>query len=318
MTQVKDDRHAPPDHDPEPDLIEVQPRRTLLRRISHWLEHAQALKGWIAEARKRSRALDATFETIEHDSDIGGGMLAGALSYRLFVFLLPLAFFIVSGIGLLGDAIGKDPRLIANSVGFASVVTGEVASTAKSTSNWWVALTSFFALVYATRVLCRAVAIVHSLAWERTASSVKVTSHMLTVFASVVLGQIVFAAGVGAVGHQTVVGGIFVALLGAFVVAVLWLVVSLNLPHSSARWTDLIPGSVWYGVGLLCIQGFNVLVLGSLLQSKSTTYGALGIAGTLLLGLFFVGRVIVGAAVLNATLYRRAEPRRRNPDRSPG
>ena len=192
-------------------------------------------------------------------------MLAGALSYRLFVFLLPLAFFIVSGIGLLGDAIGKDPRLIANSVGFASVVTGEVASTAKSTSNWWVALTSFFALVYATRVLCRAVAIVHSLAWERTASSVKVTSHMLTVFASVVLGQIVFAAGVGAVGHQTVVGGIFVALLGVFVVAVLWLVVSLNLPHSSAGWTDLIPGSVWYGVGLLCIQGFNVLVLGSLL-----------------------------------------------------
>lgn len=305
MTQVEDDRHAPPDQDPEPDLIEIQPRRTLLRRVSHWLEHAQALKRWVAEARKHSKALDATFETIERDSDIGGGMLAGALSYRLFVFLLPLAFFTVSDIGLLGDAIGKDPHLIANSVGFASVVTGEVASTAKSTSNWWVALTSFFVLVYATRVLCRAVAVVHSLAWERTASSVKVSSHTLTVFASVVLGQIVFAAGVGPVGHQTLVGGIFVALLGVFVAGGLWLVASLNLPRSSAGWTDLIPGSLLYGVGVLCIQAFNVLILNSLLQSKSTTYGALGIAGTLLLGLFFVGRVIVGAAVLNATLYRR-------------
>ena len=72
------------------------PRRTLLQRLTHWLEHAQALRRWIEEARGRSAALDATFETIERDSNIGGGLLAGALSYRLFVFALPLAFFVVS------------------------------------------------------------------------------------------------------------------------------------------------------------------------------------------------------------------------------
>ena len=54
------------------------------------------------EARERSPALDATLETIELDSHIGGGILAGALSYRLFVFLLPLAFFLVSGLGVPG------------------------------------------------------------------------------------------------------------------------------------------------------------------------------------------------------------------------
>ncbi len=48
-------------------------------------EHARALRGWIEEARTRSAALDATFETIEPASDVGGNMLAGALSYRLFV-----------------------------------------------------------------------------------------------------------------------------------------------------------------------------------------------------------------------------------------
>src|SRR6266496_3346578 len=141
------------------------PRRTLLGRLTLWVEQAQALRGWIEQARKRSATLDATFETIERDSHIGGGILAGALSYRLFVFALPLAVFLVSGLGLLASALGTDPRLVANSVGFAGVVTKQVASTSKSTSSWWVALTSFFVLVYATSVLLRAVAIVHSLAW---------------------------------------------------------------------------------------------------------------------------------------------------------
>ena len=85
----------------------------------------------------------------------------------------------------------------------------------------------------------------------------------------------------------------------------LWLVLSLELSHRDARWTDLIPGSLFYAAGMVCIQIFNVLILGKLLQEKSTTYGALGIAAGLLLGLFFMGRVIVGAAVLNATLYER-------------
>ena len=91
----------------------------------------------------------------------------------------------------------------------------------------------------------------------------------------------------------------------------LWLVISLELAHSNARWPDLIPGSLFYAIGFVGVQTFNVRVLGKLLRSKSTTYGALGIAATLLLSFFFVGRVMVGAAVLNATLYERHS---RSPD----
>ena len=50
---------------------------------------------WKGRSRRGPRTLcDARrhFETIERDSHIGGGILAGALSYRLFVFALPLAF----------------------------------------------------------------------------------------------------------------------------------------------------------------------------------------------------------------------------------
>jgi uncharacterized BrkB/YihY/UPF0761 family membrane protein len=93
----------------------------------------------------------------------------------------------------------------------------------------------------------------------------------------------------------------------AFVFALsgLWLIVSLHVPHAGARSMQLLPGSLFYAVGVLCVVLFNILILDQLLKEKSSTYGALGIAATLLLGFFLMGRVIVGAAVLNVTLYER-------------
>lgn len=281
------------------------PRRTLLRRVTLWVEHARALSGWIEEARGRSAALDAIFETIERDSNVGGNMLAGALSYRLFVFSLPAAFFAVSGLGLLASAVGIEPHLISNSVGLGGVVTKQIASTSKGGSSWWVALSSFFVLVYATRVLLRAIAITHSLAWERSAASVKVSSHTFGVFSAALAGQFLLLVGLGAVKHQTLIGSLLTLVAFVFALAGLWLIISLEVSHSSARWTDLIPGALFYAVGFTGVVIFNILILGSVIHSKTSTYGTLGTAATLLLAFFFIGRVIVGAAVLNATLFER-------------
>lgn len=281
------------------------PRRTLLRRATGWIERAHALRGWVAAARRRSATLDASFETIERDSDLGGAMLAGALSYRLFVFALPLSFLLVSGLGLVASASGKEPNLIVDSVGLAGVVTRQVASASKGASNWWVALTSFFVLVYATRVLLRAVAIVHALAWERSASSVKVGARQLGVFGAAITGQLVLVGAVGAAAHRTVLGGLAAFVVFIVALAGLWLLVSLQVPHADARWTELVPGSVFYAIGSVAVVLFNALILGFLLESKSSTYGALGIAAGILLAFFLIGRVIVVAAALNVTLYER-------------
>ncbi len=295
-----------PDRIDQPGQLDLPPpKRTLLARFANWIEHARALRSWIEEARKASPALDATFETIEHDSHIGGGILAGALSYRLFVFVLPFAFFVISGLGLLASAFGTHPDVIANSTGFAGVVTKQVQS-ATGPSDWWVALTSFFVVVYALRVLLRAIAIVHALAWDGSAASVKVKPHALGIFSAAVVGQLLLVVGFGAIGHRTAIGGIIALLLFVLALAGLWLLVSLELSHRDARWTDLIPGSLFYAIGMVLVQVFNVLILEQLLKEKSTTYGALGIAAALLFGLFIVGRVIVGAAVVNATLYERS------------
>lgn len=280
-------------------------RRTLLRRVTAWTERAHTLKDRTARARQRSATLDATFETIEHDSDLGGAMLAGALSYRLFVFALPLSFFLVSIAGLLAQALGIEPDAIPSSVGFAGVITKQIASASNDSSNWWVAISSFAVLAYTTRVLFRAVSIVHALVWQRSAGAVKVRMHDLGVFAAAVAAQIALAAGVGAIHHRTTIGGLITLAAYVFAAAALWLVISLHVPHADATWNKLVPGAVLYGVGLTGVAAFNVLILGRLIESKSSTYGALGVAATLLLGFFFLGRIIVGAAVLNATLEER-------------
>jgi uncharacterized BrkB/YihY/UPF0761 family membrane protein len=280
-----------------------RPRPTLLHRVTAWVEQA-GVGSRVERARRRSATLDAAFETIERDSEIGGGMLAGALSYRLFVFALPLAFFLVSGLGLLANAVGSGPNALADSVGLAGVIAKQVAS-ASGSSSWWITLSAFLVLVYATRVLLRAVAIVHALAWERSAASVSVGARSLAVFGGVVICQVGLVAAVGAINRRTAIGGILAIVVFAFALGALWLLVSLRVAHANARWSDLIPGSLFYAFGVILVVLFNILIFDRLLEEKSSTYGSLGMAATLLLGFFLIGRVIVGAAVLNATLYDR-------------
>jgi uncharacterized BrkB/YihY/UPF0761 family membrane protein len=169
----------------------------------------------------------------------------------------------------------------------------------------WVALTSFLVLAYVTRVLLRALAIVHALAWERSAAGVTVSRRAFGVFSAAIVGQLALVAGVGAVRERTPAGGIAVLAVSVLGVAGLWLAVSLVLPRSTARWRDLVPGALLYGVGILGVQAFSVYLFGRLLESKSSTYGTLGAAAAILFALFLMGRVMVGAAVLNATLYER-------------
>jgi membrane protein len=281
------------------------PTPSVLQRLALALGRLRAQRERIELARVHSGPLDAALETVERDSQIGGGILAGALAYRVFVFALPLAFFLVSGLGVLARVLGVDPQAAGSDVGLAGLVTKQVASAANGSSSFWVALTSFLLLAYVTRVLLRAVAIVHALAWERSAAAVKVSPRALGVFAAAIVVQLTLVGGVGALREQSPAGG--VAVLPVFVLGVagLWLAVSLHLSHSAARWSDLVPGALLYGAGILGVQVFSVYALGRLLESKASTYGTLGGAAAVLLAFFFVGRVIVGAAVLNATLYER-------------
>ena len=50
--------------------------------------------------RERHESVDAVFEMVDRDGEVGGGIMAGALAYRLFIWLQPLALDAVGGLGL--------------------------------------------------------------------------------------------------------------------------------------------------------------------------------------------------------------------------
>jgi uncharacterized BrkB/YihY/UPF0761 family membrane protein len=287
----------------------AEPKPTLIRRLTLLLDRSRALRGRLEAARSRSRALDVSFEVIERDSDIGGGILGGALAYRLFVFFLPLAFLLVAALGLLSRWFDVSPQEVGKGVGVVSLVTKEVAASSRSGAGWWVALVAAVALVYVTTVLHRAVAIVHALAWQRSAAAAK-TERSLGVFVLGLVAQLVVTAGSGPLRPPTGLVNIVVLVAYPLGIGAIWLGMSLRLPHGAAGWRDLLPGAALYGIGLLLIHIFNVYILDRLHESRSSTYGALGAAAAILLGFYFIGRLIVGTAVLNATLYERRTGRR--------
>ena len=71
----------------EPVEVEVEP--TVAGRIARWTERARILRGHVEAARADHASLDFGFGLVERDSSIGGGLLAGALAYRLFVLAAP-------------------------------------------------------------------------------------------------------------------------------------------------------------------------------------------------------------------------------------
>src|SRR5512146_3528239 len=83
-----------------PDLTDRETDPASGGRLGRWLEHGRTVQARVEGARPQHATVDFGLTLLERDSTIGGGLLAGALAYRLFVLLLPTALLVVSGLGL--------------------------------------------------------------------------------------------------------------------------------------------------------------------------------------------------------------------------
>lgn len=294
--------------DPEHPGIEGEVEPTAAGRTARWAGRADAVRTRVEAARASHASVDVGFIVIERDSAIGGGLLAGALAYRLFVVLLPSALLFVSGIGVYASTAHKSPSTVAKEAGLHGLIASEVASSASSRSRWIVFLVMLPALLYALAKLYRALAIVHAIAWTGSGRGVRTTAKGVVVVGGAILGSVATAAAVGWIRRHEQLGSLPALAFYLVVAGSAWLAVSVYLPHLDARWTALIPGAVVVAIGLSFVNVFNVYVTTRLVENQANTYGALGIAAALLLSLVLVGRLIVVAAELNASLYDRRAP----------
>jgi uncharacterized BrkB/YihY/UPF0761 family membrane protein len=297
------DREPPDRSDRAPIEIEVEPEIT--GRLAAWIERTRVLRARAEAARARHASIDLGFSVLDRDAAVGGGLLAGALAYRLFVLLLPTALLFVSGLGLYADAADKSTATVAREAGLHGLIASEVASSASGGARWIVFIVTVPVVAYALAKLYRAVAITHAIVWHGSGRGVRVTPGGAGLLGAALLLDLVAAELVGVIRrHDQVIGlasvVVYLVLGGAG-----WLAVSLRLPHRAAHWTALLPGALLVGAGLLFVNVFNVYVTTRLVEDRADTYGALGIAAALLFSLVLVGRLFVVSAELNASLVER-------------
>jgi hypothetical protein len=131
----------PAESDPAQEAVAPVSRRDRTRR---WVDERRADAEGLAERaqaeRSRHRSVDAVFEMADRDSEVGGGIIAGALAYRLFIWLLPLALIAVAGLGIAADASSESPEEQAESVGLEGLVSSSIANAANSPNRWYAVL----------------------------------------------------------------------------------------------------------------------------------------------------------------------------------
>jgi uncharacterized BrkB/YihY/UPF0761 family membrane protein len=274
-------------------------------RLKHLRERAERTRAGIEARRADSASIDTAFEAVERDAQTGGGVLAAAVAFRLFMFLVPYAFVMVTGFGLASSAAGQDPGDAARSAGIGGLLASAVAST--STLSLWNRLVALvvggFALALTARTLVRVLWIVHRLIW-RVETSRKPTPWaplILIGFVTVLFGVADLAAWLGS---QSFGFRVLAVLLTIVIAGAAWYLASWWLPREDCEWTALLPGALVVGLGVGVLHLLTLTYVVHVVSRKSDLYGAIGIALALLLWTYFAGRLLTAAIAATASLWK--------------
>jgi len=253
--------------------------------------------------------VDVGFLVQELDANVGGGILAGALAFRIFLFMVPLVYVVFTVLGAASRALGQDPAQVSRTLGITGILASTVVKV-QDQSAWTQAALLFgaaVAMLITAGSLMKALYVVHWLIWR-----VHRVMPAGLIPRLVLIGVTLVASALGvAVNDLRNSAGIAGAILALLVITALsfalWWWVSWKLPHAPVPARALIPGAVLMAIGADVLQLLTTYWIGNLVARKTNTYGAVGIALAVLLWVYILGRIIVGSAGLNAALWHRRE-----------
>lgn len=266
---------------------------------------ADDTRAWAEEARGRSPMVAQAFEIAERDRTHLGGLLAGAVAYRFFLWLLPFSLLIVGLLGAITDLDGGAVEDVGDDIGLQGALTDAITEGARQ-SGWWIAFViGLFGTAYAGIGAVRALRVSHAAAWGiRPAKPASVINGSL-ILAGLALGLIVLSGLIGWLRARSGVGGIIASTLVMAVYFTLWLRISVHLPRRPTPVRALLPGALLVAVGAEALHLFTAYYLAGQVDRVASVYGTIGMALTLLLWLFILARLLVGSAILNAALWDR-------------
>lgn len=262
----------------------------------------------LEQARATSSVVDTGFHLYDRDNAAGGPVLAGALAFRLFVFMVPYAFVVVTLFGTSASLSNQSGQEVARETGLTGVLAKSVTDSRRQTDSVKVLslLVGGYALYAASRSVVKTTRAVHALAWRVRLRRARKPWRGALLVVAVALATSAMTIGANSVRSNGVLSALLVDLVAFVAWAGIWLGVSALLPRDPrAPWTALVPGALLIGLVTSLMHFATVVYFSRKISSASDTYGALGIAITILLMLYLVGRAIAASAVLNATIFER-------------
>jgi uncharacterized BrkB/YihY/UPF0761 family membrane protein len=265
-------------------------------------------------ARPRHRTIDVAFISVERDTAAGGPVLAAAVAFRIFLFMVPYVFVLVYGFGLFSSATGTDPHDLASKAGIVGLMasTIEVAADQSLFTRITVFVVASYALFSTARTLLKVLAVVHALAWQRRPPRRLKLARPALLLIVVVTAALALIQFINWMRDRSFIAGLGAEILFIAVPTAVWLMVSVRFfahpPEAGRR--DLLPGALLVGVGVQVLHFITIYWITHLLSAKSETYGAIGAALAILFWAYVLGRILAASAVLNAGAWQQRHPTR--------
>jgi membrane protein len=306
-------REARHDADPPADRDPVDPASGRLTRLRlRGEETATRYAGRYTERSRRVPALRVPLEMAALYVARQGMLLASAVAFRTFLWLLPLTLLAA---GLVAGITGGDPRAAEDALavtGVTSTLREQITvALSESRRSWWVAvLVGLVLSLWTTRTLMRNLVIVNAHVWDASVPrrTQREVLHATLIFAAAWVGIFLGAALVASL-DTLVPGGIVLSFLcQAAISGAGWLLITLYLPDRRRSWMDLVPGGMLFGLGLATLHVVSRVYLPARIEKSSALYGTLGVAGAVLVWLLVGGHLIVSCAILNRVWLRHRDP----------
>jgi membrane protein len=266
---------------------------------------ARRLYAHALAAAERYPSIAVGIDVVRRDLEVAGTLLAGALAFRIFIWLLPCCLLLAALAGF-SETSSRSPEELTRDLGMSPLTAnmlGQVGEQAER-GRWVTAVVGVLLLVWAGVALGRVLDRVHGRVWRghadrRAKPTLARVARYNAALLLVVFGNVAGPAFVAVTDLPPVLVSLpslaFYVLVG----------IVLLSPQWPPAWRSAWRGALLIAVGMEGLHLVAVLYLPGKLARASQLYGALGVAASLLVWLALIARLVVLAQVLNAVLAER-------------